>query len=144
MRILEESMHKTPVYVSLLLLAVIIGSGSARGDAVQLTLGSTTGTNIVTFINQTSPGHHFDLMLGPCSGTSCALASPANSYFSINGIPSSNFGAYSLSTTLAAADQFPTLTQGSPGSGVFACSTTCGSTQFSISFPSGGMFGAGS
>src|SRR5437879_7167909 len=104
-------MFRSLACLSLIVFVVVIGSGSASAQ-VQITLGQST--DLATFIRAAGP--QLNLQLGTCSITSCPLSFPANSNFSINGKPSSNFGSYTLTTGNA---PMPFLTQTSAGSGVF-------------------------
>ena len=125
-------MFRSLACLSLIVFVVVIGSGSASAQ-VQITLGQST--DLATFIRAAGP--QLNLQLGTCSITSCTLSSPANSYLSINGTPSSNFGSYTFTTGNAA---MPFLTQSSAGSGVFNYNSNGQGTSFAISFPAGGLF----
>lgn len=132
MKILEENMRKSLPYVSLLLFAVVVASSSASAQT-QITLGNTVSPNIVTFTNVTTPTHELTVSFNcpaTTSGTTCTVASGANSNLSIGGVASGANGAYSFTTTLGATG-LPFLHD--PLNGLFTYNANNSPTVFSIS-----------
>ena len=127
-------MFRSLACLSLIVFVIVIGSGSASAQ-VQITLGPSVGqgAGLITFIKAAGP--QLNVQLGICPGASCIFSAPANSYLSINGIPNTGFGSYSLTTSFTGNTALPFLTQSIAGSGQFNYNPNGQTTSFFISFP---------
>lgn len=126
-------MYRSLAYVSLILFAVVISSGSARAQTVQVNLGQALGSaNIITFTNVTPGTHHLDLQLGPCMVNTCTITSGTNSHLNVNGSDTGPASSYTFTTTLSGG-VFPSLTPDAGGNGLFDYNPNGSGTTFSIS-----------